>query len=212
MKNRHLEDLRRKAREHHRRHQWRLENGLFIPHAYPEEGKDRLSWWDDVGFILNDRRVIVHWVHPRFAYNNAIEDRAQSETPPPASDWWQEGGEKRYRKLGRSRKRVIGIASGPTTAPWSDYFAALKAREDELARSGIDLDIRPSMRVGWYKWATAIDLIAPIEVRSRDHVVSLAVIARRLLKRETTVAEEWPGYSYGRVDWLAEAERRKRRG
>ncbi len=78
--------------------------------------------------------------------------------------------------------------------------------------SGIDLDIRPAMRVSWCYWATLVDLIAPIEVRSNDDVVKLASIARRLLKRETSVAGEWPGYSYGRNDWLAEAEKRKQRG
>ncbi|WP_233863014.1 hypothetical protein [Paraburkholderia adhaesiva] len=209
MKNRHIESLRHKAREYHRNHQWRLENGLRIPHAYLDERREDLSWWDDVGFILNDRRVIVHWVHPRYVYSNAIEDRAQAEIPPPAPHWRHEGGEKKYRKLGRSRKKVIGIAGGRTPPAWSDYFDALRAREDELTRSGIDLDIRPSMRVSLYRWATAVDLIAPIEVRSRDDIALLAAIARRLLKRETTVANEWPGYRYGQVDWLAEAERRQ---
>ncbi|WP_322033398.1 hypothetical protein [Paraburkholderia sp. J76] len=204
MKNRHIESLRRKAREYHRHHQWPLKNGLYVPHAYPEEDRVRLSWWDDVGFILNGRRVIVNWMHPRFAYSNAIEDEAHTDIPPPTSDKWHEEGEKQYRKLGRSRKKVIAITCGPTTTPWAEYFAALRAREDELKRSGIDLEIRPSMRVVWYSWAMAVDLIAPMEVRSGDDVVALAAIARRLVKRETTVADEWPGYSYGRADWLTE--------
>jgi hypothetical protein len=210
MKNHYFERLRHAAREYHRNHQWGLENGLFIPHAYPEERRADLSWWDDVGFILKRRRVIVHWVHPRCAYGNAIENIALSEvSPPPESDPWCKQGEKRYRKQGRSRKKVIGIAHGAITQPWADYFAAVRARENELSGSGIDLDIQPSMRVTWYWWATAMDLIAPIEVRSHDDVAMLAAIARRLLKRETTVADEWPGYSYGKVNWLAEAARRR---
>lgn len=51
MKNRHFEQLGRKMREFHRHHPWRLHDGLFIPHAYKEPCA--LSWWDDVGFILN---------------------------------------------------------------------------------------------------------------------------------------------------------------
>lgn len=213
MKNRHIESLRRKAGEYHRNRQWRLESGLFIPHAYPEKRRDDLSWWDDVGFILSGRRVIVHWKHPRCAYGDAIEEAAASAIPvPAASDGWREGGEKTYRKLGRSRKKVIGTTGSSPTPAWSEYFAALRTREDELTRNGIDLDIRPSMRVSWYNWATAVDLVAPVEVRSRDDVALLAAIARRLLKREATIADEWPGYSYGRADWLAEAEGRARRG
>ena len=210
MKNHYFEYLRRAAREYHRNHQWRLENGLFIPHAYPEEGRAELSWWDDVGFILNGRRVIVHRVHPRLAYSDAIEKQVLSEIPlPGASQRLREGGEKRYRKLGQSRKKVIGTTYGPATTPWSDYLAAFNTRQDELTRSGIDLEIRPSMRVNWYNWATGVDLIAPIEVQSTNDVVTLAAIAQRLLKRETNVANEWPGYRYRQVDWLAEAERRR---
>ncbi|WP_151704756.1 hypothetical protein [Nitrincola alkalilacustris] len=62
MKNSRLERLRRKMREYHRHHPWRLDGGLFIPHEYPEAEVKPLSWWDDVGFILNGRRVIVRWL------------------------------------------------------------------------------------------------------------------------------------------------------
>jgi len=210
MKNHYFERLRRAAREYHRNHPWRLENGLFIPHTYPAEDSANLSWWDDVGFILNGRRVIVHWVHPRLAYSDAIEKQVQSEIPlPGASQRLREGGEKIYRKPGRSRNKVIGTTYGPASNPWSDYLAAFNTRLDQLTHSGIDLEIRPSMRVSWYNWATGVDLIAPIEVHSTDDVVSLAAIARRLLKRETSVANEWPGYRYRQVDWLAEAGRRR---
>lgn len=34
MKNPRLERLRRKMREYHRHHLWRLDGGLFIPHTY----------------------------------------------------------------------------------------------------------------------------------------------------------------------------------
>lgn len=73
MKNQRLERLRRKMREYHRHHPWRLDGGLFIPHAYPGAEAKKLSWWDDVGFILNGRRVIVWWRHPRCVYHDAIE-------------------------------------------------------------------------------------------------------------------------------------------
>ena len=59
MKNRKQELLRRMQRQHHRNHPWRLQHGgLYIPHSYEEKLPDALSWWDDVGFILNKRRVI----------------------------------------------------------------------------------------------------------------------------------------------------------
>jgi hypothetical protein len=206
MKNPYLERLGRRMRDYHRHHPWRLTDGLFIPHAYPDELATELSWWDDVGFILNRRRVIVHWIHPRMAYRDAIEEQAMAEVPDPRDP---DGGldfdkeEKHWRRLGRSRKKLV-----VTRANFSDeqraYFDAVNKREQELVRAGIDLIVSPSMRVKRYWWATAIDLVAPIEVRSEKAARELAALAKRLLKRETTVAAEWPDYRYGRDTWLSE--------
>ncbi len=51
-----------------------------------------------------------------------------------------------------------------------------------------------------------ISLIAPLEVRNEAELANLALLARRLLLRETTVEAEFPGYQYGRADWLKERE------
>jgi hypothetical protein len=212
MKNRYYEYLRRSAREYHRKYPWRLENGLFIPHAYPEEDREKLSWWDDVGFIFSRRRVMVNWIHPRCAYSDAIETQVNAEIPLPDERWGHEVGAKHFRKLGRSRKKVVSVSYEPPLQPWPDYFAAFESRQDELVREGIDLEIRPSMQIVWYDWAMGVNLTAPLEVRSRDAVVQLAATVRRLLKGETNVADEWSGYRYQRSDWLAEADKRQRRG
>jgi len=52
-------------------HGW-LHDGLFIPHTYPDP--QALSGWDDVGFILNHRRVMVWWVHPPLLWNLDIKN------------------------------------------------------------------------------------------------------------------------------------------
>jgi len=208
MKNRHVEKLRRKMREYHRHHQWRLEDGLYIPHKYPDEDREQLSWWDDAGFILNGRRVIVHWVHPRCVYSDAIEEKALSEIVAPVDDTSSLfDGKKTYRKLGRSRKKVAWVEH-EFTQEQSNHLAAVKSRDKELRRNGIDLSITPSMRVSWYTWAMAVYLVAPLEVRSHEQVKELISVARRLLKRQTTIEREWPDFSYGPADWLSEANAR----
>ena len=218
MKNSHLERLRRKMREYHRHHPWGLDGGLFIPHEYPEGKANKLSWWDDVGFILNGRRVIVNWLHPRRAYLDAIEQQAFDDVPAPSTPSTfekflsgQEPGTKHWRKLGRSRKKVIAETMPNTADEWIAFYDAVNAREDELGRVGIDLEVIPSMRIGLCSTATTIDLVAPMEVRSKEDIRTLAMLAKRLLKRETTIADEWPGYSYGRDTWLSEAGLRGRR-
>jgi hypothetical protein len=206
MKNLYLERLGRRMRDYHRHHPWRLNGGIFVPHAYPEDRATELSWWADVGFILNRRRVIVHWIHPRMAYHEAIEQQAMAEVREPRDpddDFDFDKGEKHWRKLGRSRKKLVA-----TRVNFSDertaYFDAVNKREQELVRAGIDLIVAPSMRVQRYWWATAVNLVAPIEIRSEKAAKELAALAKRLLKRETTVAAEWPDYRYGRETWLSE--------
>ena len=67
MKSQKFEKLGRAQKQYHRNRPWGLSSsGLYVPHDYSEKTGADLSWWDDVGFILNKRRVIVWWQHPRY--------------------------------------------------------------------------------------------------------------------------------------------------
>lgn len=204
MKNRHYERRLRQMRQYHKQHPWRLDGGLYIPHSYPDARK--LSWWDDVGFILNGRRVIVWWRHPRCVYRDEIErlalNQVQVPTTPSAYDL---PGKKNWRKAGRSRKKFVSETLPNWTEDWVVYFDAVNQVEDQLMQEGIDFEVRPSMRVELLNWAVGVSLIAPVEVLMKDDIRSLAALARRLIKRETTVETEFPSYVYGRSQWLAEA-------
>lgn len=69
MKNPHLEYLAQRMREDHRHHPWCLsEGGLYIPHNHDGMKPDALSHCDEVGFLLNGRRFMVWWEHPRAIY------------------------------------------------------------------------------------------------------------------------------------------------
>lgn len=208
MKNPNQERLRRIMKQYHQHHQWRLENGLFIPHAYPKFRK--LSWWDDVGFILNGRRIMVWWVHPRMKYADAIEDMAWKEAgdPPIRGADLFESSEKQWKKVGRSRKKVVAYRSRQMPESQQDHYAKLRAIEKRLESEGIDLEIRPSMSLKSFYWCTGISLCIPADVRNREDVGVLVALARRLLKGETQLADEFPGYKYGRMDWLSENELR----
>jgi hypothetical protein len=195
-------------KQYHRNYPWRLENGLYIPHAYPTPQK--LSWWDDVGFILNKRRVMVWWEHPRMKYAYAIKQMAWKEagTPPVDGQDLFEPSEKIWKKVGRSRKKVVGYSGSPLPDAQREFYAALEAIEMRMESEGIDLEIRPSISVKTISWCTGIDLCIPIEVRSKEEISALAMLAKRLLKGETTLRDEFPDYQYGRDEWLAEAELR----
>ena len=208
MKNPGQERLRRLMRQYHRHHPWRLEDGFFIPHLYPKPRS--LSWWDDIGFILNGRRVMVWWVHPRMEYADTIGDFAWKEAgdPPARSADMFASGEKQWKKVGRSRKKVVSYLCRPTPDSMQDYYAKLRAIESRMELEGIDWVVRPSISVKRLAWCAGVELCVPFDVRTDEEVRALAWLTRRLLKNETTLTLEFPSYKYGRAEWLAEAELR----
>lgn len=205
MKNPNQERLRILMRQYHRHHPWRLVDGFFIPHLYLKLGI--MSWWDDIGFILNGRRIMVWWRHPRMEYSDAINELAWEEAGDPpvrAADMFA-SSEKQWKKVGRSRKKVASYLCRPTPDSQQEYYAKLSAIESRMESEGIDLAVRPSISVKRLSWCIGVDLCIPVEVRTEEEVHALAGLARRLLKGETTLAVEFTGYKYGRTEWLAEA-------
>lgn len=203
MKNPRLELLRRKQRQHHRRKpNWVGHSRLFIPHCYAEPRA--LSWWDDVGLILNGRRVMVWWVHPRMKYQDAIEQMAfEAAEPmrPKERDDLFETATKIHRKQGRSRKKVAFYQMAETREPTKKWLARVREEEARLTQEA-DLIIRPSLKIQRLDWCTGIELCAPLDIRTEADVHALAALGRRLVKREITVDQLCPDYAYRREDWL----------
>ena len=215
MKNIHQESKRILMRQYHRNHPWRLDaTGHYIPHDY---SKGRvLSWWDDVGFILNGRRVMVWWIHPRMKYADAIEEAGWTEAGKPpnsASDFLaSDRCIKQYKRLGRARKKVIAYKSSPPASETTEYYDRLSAILDRNTNEGIDFVARPSMSIQVLNWCTGIELCLPVEVLNDSDAIALAGIVRQMLKTGRSLAnmnEYIPsGYQYGREQWLAEADAR----
>jgi len=210
MKNAKFERFRRMQRQYHRHHPWRLsQGGLFIPHSYAETQPDSLSWWDDVGFILNDRRVIVWWRHPRHVYFDAIEEQSWQEAgDDPGDDWLLEGSTPNYRKVGRSRKKIVSYTCRQPSEEQRRYYDKLDAVCKRLSVEGIDFDVTASWKQERLNWADGISLVVPLEVRNETELAVVAKLARRLILGKTTLDAEFPGYRYGKADWLGEQQTR----
>jgi hypothetical protein len=210
-----FERMAHTQRDYHRNHQWRLsKGGLFIPHSYTYTTPDGLSWWDDVGFILNGRRVMVWWQHPRYLYLNAVEERAQALAgEDPGGDWLIEGAIKNYRNVSRSRKKVVSYTCREPPEAQKQYYEHYRQVREQVMTEGIDFNgAHPAFKRERLWWATGVDLVAPLEVRNESELASVAALAKCLLLGRTTLGAEFPGYRYGRADWLAEQPKRSKSG
>ena len=74
-------------------------------------------------------------------------------------------------------------------------------------RDGIDQEVRTSWKWERLSWAMGVTLVAPLEVRNEQEVVEVAYLARNLILRKTTLAEEFPGFVYDRASWLRDQSR-----
>ena len=174
--------------------------GLYIPHCY-SESRD-YSWWDDCSFRLGKQRISVCWIHPRMdhvestSYDEAVKKYPNRDTPFL-------GGEKIYKKVGKSRKKVAFYSSGvPTeeTESFYDYWREL--RKSMVLTS--DYVVKPYIKAVQWKYARGVMVCLPIEVKSRDDVKVLARLIETHLRGTCDVVEMWSQYTYTKEDWIKE--------
>lgn len=218
MKNRHLESLGRRMREDHRYHPWLMsKGGLYIPHTYVDMRPDDLSTWDDCGFVLNGRRIMVDWCHPRYVYKRAVTDLAWAQLEAeqgsgPDPDWLFDDATKNFKLVGKSgkRKKFFGYTGRPLSEERVAYMVRLTEIEHQISQEGIDLDIRPSWTWRRYQRSMGVSIVAPLEVRNERELAELADLVRQLVKQLTTLETQFPagspGAVYGKADWLREFE------
>lgn len=206
MRNSEFDRRLREARHYHQTHrEGRFLNGILARYDYSEIDPQDLSWCGDVQFILGGVRVSVAWRHPRFVYQGLIDKAALDATDQLYQQI--EGGlfrddEKQYVKRGRSRKQVFSYRTvlGEQERAW---LAAVQAEKDRL-RAVAEFSVVPTFQVETLNWCRYVTLVAPLEVRSLEELGALAMLSRRLVKRETTLAQVFPGYVYDRTNWVAE--------
>ena len=199
----HQERLSILQREYHRRKQWKISHhGLFVPHSY--EGSARpLTFWDDVGFILNRRRVLVVFQHPRnFYLEKTYEIARQMVGTPPASAWVSGESEVQWEKVGNSRKKVKSRRLDLPSPESSAYMDRLTEMEKRLQQDGIDFAVPVSIRRTRLPWSTMVEIVVPMEVRNVKQLSEVADLTKQILKGQTTLKNEFGEYRYTREDWL----------
>lgn len=206
MKNKHIEELKRKAKLYHQNSRGgHFENGVIIRHLHDIKNPQKFSWWDDCVFILNNYRVNVAWTHPRFAYDEKVEEIAFAACEylksPSMSDSMNESPN--YQKIGKSRKKIVSYSCELEIN--DAYYEAIRSEKSRIA---LDPDngifITPTILVDWTDWSRYVSVCVPIEVLGIDDLHKLATLTKRILKRETSLELEFPEYAYNQKNWITE--------
>jgi hypothetical protein len=202
MKNHHVERLKYRAKQYHRnKREDHFNNGMLVFHDYTGLPSDRLTWGDDVTFIINDYRVALAWTHPRMAYEEAIDaetDRLAANSPK--EDFLRDG-KPIYRILGKSRKKITHtVYELRPQSCWRDEWDRTRYQVMQSA----NIEIAPSMNVRWCQYSRLVSLCVPVEVRKIADLDKLMAMTKRLLSREVVLEELFPGYCYTRADWERE--------
>lgn len=211
MKNYYYESIKRQFKNASNRN-CEFDNGIHCHHSLIEIGANDLTWWMDFDFILNGCFVSVDWIHPRTEFKDTLQEKAFSQVKHLYKERYHESimdkGEPIYKKLGKSRKKILAWRTTQRNWNTDGFQLALKLAEDNLQKEA-DFIIQPSISVEWHKYGKSVSVCAPVEVRSIDDIANLVQIIKRILKHEIKVDEAFNQHRYTRLNWLEEFEVRK---
>lgn len=213
IKNRLFERHRRLQKERGTQPRSGMTDGVVVRHCYGGEKPDALAWWDDTGFNLNGVHVAVWWVHPRMRYQNEVAAMAHEKVPfsifeiegvktPGLFD----GAKPVHKRVGKSgkRKKISGFTlNSPLSESRSAWYAAITLETDRLLRDN-GLVVTPSIKIEALSWCRGVSICAPLEIRGVEDLKKLCSLVKSLLKGQTSMDREFPGFAYTRADWVRE--------
>lgn len=208
MKNKRMELFRLRSIRSAQKHQGKYKDGIINHHWFAEFAPDSLSWWTDITFRLGKRDIHVSWCHPRYEYQNLVEEVARKSvhhlyvSKTDSGDMFESATPK-YKKVGRSRKKITSWLTKETSPAHRAWWNALVAAEAKFSKEG-HYSIRPSIKTEWLSWCRYVTLCVPVEVRSHEEAVKMANLVRAILSGKTALENEFPGYAYTFVDWERE--------
>ena len=135
------------------------------------------------------------------AFKNQAEDEAYEKLAHLVRDFDYSLSqcEPIYAKAGKSRKRVVGHVMKDPNAP-SESEGTFQAAYAEIVKTS-NYQVAPYIKSQWVLGCRFVELCVPIEVRTEQDLMKIVNLTRKLLKRETTLENEFHNYLYTRADW-----------
>lgn len=199
--------MKQRAKQYHPNKRGdRFTNGLIVRHLYDDMTPETPTFWDDAVFIVNDYRVALWGGHPRHQYHHFVETEALRRLNHlrPEGDPFADTTPN-YKKLGRSRKKVVSWTQRPTSDEYRRYFEMLADMEHQVSQE-VAFEVCPSITIAWHSWCKGLSQCVPFEVRSESDLVALSHVSRRLVMHESTIAQEFGDSVYRQAYWLADCK------
>lgn len=206
MKNKYMESLRKRWKI--KGTSWRNSvDGIFIYHCYNEPKEQ--SWWDDFGFYINGVYHVVWWTHPRMKFKDEIENLAHAEVqhlyPRNRVDNLFADGKKNYKKVGKSRKKVVTIEYSAPSISMRAWFKKFEEAEDKLLKTS-EYVAMPHIKTTWLKYGKGIDICYPVELLDEKSIIKFAKELRDSII--SGVPLDYSGYAgYSKEDWGKEGHK-----
>lgn len=186
---------------------WDHARGIKVYHVYDEAVKPReKTYWDDVSFVWRHNYVVVCWIHPRYEYTEKIDEQAYEAVnrlfPDHHSDNWLSGGTKNYKKVGKSRKKVVSYTTNHSSTG-KDFYDTWREFKDTFCKTS-SLEVRPWIKVEQTDYSLYVNICCPIEVRNEDGLKELADVVRDILDQKTTLKKLYGDYAYTAKDYIEE--------
>lgn len=184
-----------------------LEKGIVVRHLYDPNDTERLSWWDDTGFILNGKKISIWWTHPRNEFKDDVDSIAHENVPSGTDiDKWLDDCTTNYTKVGKSRKKIVSYTTNDRSDNEVDGVSWIERLKAEQVRIAIEhpITIKPHYKVESLAWCRAVSICVPIEVRGVNDLHILCTLVKALLKQQTTLENEFGDYNYTNAEWAKE--------
>ena len=215
MKNKRIEQYKLQAKEYRKtalnRTTYDPDRKIVIFHSYLDDSGNLYKThgaWDDVSFVHGSYYISVCWTHPRYEYYEKCDSTAYKEATDlfdsENASLWLDCDAKNYKKVGKSRKKVVSYSSSFSRSS-EDFYSHWKSKRIELLETS-NVVIKPFFNVHQTSWSKQIFISFPIEVIDEPSLGLLADKVREYLDTPNKFVDEFGNYVYDSRSYKEEAE------
>lgn len=169
-----------------------------VYHLYKDENGKPLKekgYWDDVGVFSGSIFNSICWVHPRYAFEEEIRHKSYDRLYDSDVEKWFNSFVPQYKKVGKSRKKVVSYQSPDIEEPTTPVKTHKEAFDEELAETSYVQ--KCFIKVNMYKTSRCIEVCYPIEVINEESLKAMADEVMGYIHDYSKFYEKYGDFVYG---------------